>query len=112
MSRDWQLFIDDMIDACRNVISFTRDEEPGVLDSDPHTRSALVRELFVLIEAAQHVPDEVRAQVPAIPWRKMTGLRDILAHDTFDLDSAILWDVAIHHVPQVLDELLRLQARP
>lgn len=62
----------------------------------------------MLGEAAKHVPDEIRAQHPAIPWRKMTGLRDILAHDYFAVDSAILWDVAVNHVPMIVEDLERV----
>ncbi len=72
--------------------------------ADETLRRAFVRSLEIIGEAAKKVPDDVRAQHPAIAWRAMAGMRDRLIHDYFGVDFELVWDVVLHHVP-----LLRAQ---
>jgi len=41
---------------------------------------AIVRLLEIVGEAAAHVSEPVRASLPAIPWRQITGARNRLIH--------------------------------
>jgi uncharacterized protein with HEPN domain len=71
---------------------------------------AVVRNLEIIGEAAKNIPDVVREQYPAIEWRKITGLRDIVAHQYFNVDLEIVWDVVQHKLPalrQLVASILR-----
>jgi uncharacterized protein with HEPN domain len=59
----------------------------------------------VLGEAAKNVPDDFRSQYPNVQWRKIAGLRDVLAHGYFGLDKTILQDVIENKIPELLDAL-------
>ena len=65
----------------------------GDFESDVRTQYACVRNLEIIGEATKKIPDEMRAQVPDVPWRNIAGLRDVLAHEYFGIDLEILWDV-------------------
>ncbi len=67
--------------------------------------------LEILGEAAKHVPEPVRAQAPDFPWRKTTGLRDVLAHAYFDIDPDVLTSVGLDALPTALPGLLALRER-
>lgn len=45
---------------------------------------------------------------PEIPWTKIIGMRNVLVHDYFDIDTDIVWDAATRDVPQLRPELERL----
>ena len=74
--------------------------------ADEKTFDAVMRDLEIIGEAAKHIPDAVRVQHPQIDWRKISGLRDVVAHEYFGLDLEIIWDVITQEVP-VLREQLR-----
>ena len=51
-------------------------------------------------------PDFVKANVnSAVPWHKMIGMRNRMAHGYFDTDFEIVWDTVKTHLP-VLEHFL------
>lgn len=48
--------------------------------ADEKTAFAVVRCLEILGEAARKIPESIRTRYPQVPWREMTGMRDILIH--------------------------------
>lgn len=59
--------------------------------ADDRTRDAVLRNLEVIGEAAKNLPDEVTARAPEIEWRKIRGMRDVLAHGYFGMDPRVVW---------------------
>jgi uncharacterized protein with HEPN domain len=111
VSRNSTMYVNDMIDAANNVIEFSSELDRDALLADKKTRDATIRNLEVLGEAAKKVPAEITALDPEIPWRRITGLRDILAHDYFGIDNDILCDVIYVEVPHLLPRLLAIREK-
>ena len=54
------------------------------------------------------VPDELRAQSPAVEWRKIAGLRDIVAHEYFGISIEIVWDILQNKLPGLRLEVAKM----
>ncbi len=78
---------------------------PGTMVHD-----AIIRNLEILGEAAKSVPPGTRDLDAEIAWRRVAGLRDILAHAYFGIDEEIVWNVVSIEVPALLPRLLALRA--
>jgi uncharacterized protein with HEPN domain len=61
--------------------------------SDERTFDAVARNLQIIGEAVKNIPTEMRDQYSQIEWRKIAGLRDILAHTYFAVEDEIIWDI-------------------
>jgi len=111
VSRDHAMYLDDMIEAVENVIEFSKGMGRVEFFRDKKTRDATLRNLEILGEAAKKIPDPIRLLNPEIPWRRIAGLRDVLAHDYFGLDEGILWDVVANEAPGLLEPLKGVRKR-
>ncbi|HUT74516.1 MAG TPA: HepT-like ribonuclease domain-containing protein [Armatimonadota bacterium] len=54
------------------------------------------------------MPKATQERYPEVEWKKMAGLRDIVIHEYFGIDHEIVWDIALHHLPQLLDQITRI----
>ena len=105
MPRDYRLYLDDMLEAIDRVHRYVGDRTFEDLAQDELRIDGVVRNLELLGEAAKHLPHDLRDRHPAVPWRALTGLRDILAHQYFSLNLPILWDLIHNELPQVSSAL-------
>jgi uncharacterized protein with HEPN domain len=65
-------------------------------------QDAVIRHLEILGEATAHLNEATRLAIPELPFRKMRGTRNIVAHDYANVDLQIVWEVATVHVPNVM----------
>ena len=65
---------------------------------DPMVQDATIRNLEIIGEAAKQVSTEFRQAHPDIPWSRMAGMRDVLAHGYMAVDLGIVWDVVANRL--------------
>jgi uncharacterized protein with HEPN domain len=78
---------------------------------DWRMRDAVLHNLEVIGEAVKRIPDELKAHSPEIPWKRIAGFREVLAHAYFSLDDSIVWDVAVNQIKPLLDTVTQMLDR-
>jgi uncharacterized protein with HEPN domain len=73
--------------------------------ADEWLLDAVLRNLTVIGEAARHVPDAVRAERPQVPWRDMQDLRNLVVHEYFGVDLAVIWRTVCVDLPELLKSI-------
>jgi uncharacterized protein with HEPN domain len=107
MSRDHRLYLDDIAEAIRRIREFTHGMDLESFKADIKTQDAVVRNLEIIGEASGRLPEYVREAAPEIEWRKIIGIRNVLAHGYFGISLPIIWDV----VKNKLDVLFQACSR-
>jgi uncharacterized protein with HEPN domain len=72
------------------------------------TYDATIRNLEVIGEAVTHIPDDVRAQYPDIPWRMVVATRNQLIHGYLGIDNDILWNIVSENIPELHILLMKI----
>jgi uncharacterized protein with HEPN domain len=110
MSRNVLVYIKDILQNMRDAEQFIQGMTYEQFVADKKTMNAVLRSIEVIGEAAQRVPDDVRAQYPQIPWKEMAGMRDKVIHLYFSVDNETVWLVVKERIPSLqplLEQIVR-----
>ena len=92
--RNWRLYAEDILEACAKIRRYLADKDFEAFEADDLVRDAVIRNIEIIGEAAKNLPDEIVASAAEIEWRKIRGMRDIVAHGYFGLDNRVIWSSA------------------
>lgn len=110
--RDWRLRIEDILDAAGRIARYVEGKDLAAFESDDLTLDAVSRCFGIIGEAARHVPDDVLAAHPEIPWAEMRAMRNVVVHQYFGVTNETLWKTAREDLPAIVEPLRRLLAGP
>lgn len=96
MNKPWQPYALHILDA---IAKIRRIQLRGDLTQDEVLYDAALRNLQTLSEATQLLPDEMKTDFPEIPWREISGFRNILVHNYLgDIDPLTVLAVIENHL--------------
>jgi len=106
--RDYKLYLDDTLLAIKKIEKYTKNLSLKKLKENTLIVDAVVRNLEIVGEAVKNIPPRLKEKHPDIEWKKISGLRDVLAHEYFGIDLEILWDIIKNKLPDLKIEISRL----
>lgn len=112
MKRVFQHYLHDIISAIDDIFVFIEGMDFTHFQADRKTFFAVVQRFSNIGEAVKKIPGDLKIAYPKIPWRTISGMRDNLVHEYFDIENKILWmtiqnDLAVlkKNILEVLDEI-------
>jgi uncharacterized protein with HEPN domain len=99
-----------ILDAIADIEKGLSGKSPAEFSQDRLLRLAIERLLEVISEASRHIPDQVKARDPTIPWRRVADLGNVLRHAYHRVDPDVLWAIAINDLPalrSLIDSVIR-----
>lgn len=76
-----------------------------------HMPRTVGRSIEIISEASRHIPQDLKAQYPDIPWQQIAGIGNVLRHDYEIVDDHITWDVAKGHFPRLRAAIVDMLAK-
>lgn len=65
---------------------------------------AVLRNLQILSESVQKIPEKIKQEYSHIPWKDIAGFRNILVHNYLEgIDCNIVWVVTQTELPKLQD---------
>jgi uncharacterized protein with HEPN domain len=108
MSRDYRLYLEDILEAIEKIEAYTKNTSFESLENNKMLLDAVLYNLEIIGEATKHLPEDLKENSKMIEWRRITGLRDIIAHQYFGVSLEIIWDVVQNKLPELKLEINRL----
>jgi uncharacterized protein with HEPN domain len=73
--------------------------------TDLNLQLIVERCLEVIGEASSSLSPDLRQSHPEVNWRKIIGLRNVIAHNYGDIDYSQIWEIATVSLPLLLQQL-------
>jgi len=109
--RDPRLYIDDILEATRKIEKYVKGLTFEELKENSLVVDGVVRNLEIIGEAAKNIPAEVKQEYPDIEWKKISGLRDVLAHEYFGVDLEVVWNIVTEKIPALKKNIMRIRKK-
>lgn len=106
--RNWKFRLEDISEALDLIEEYIQGLEYSSWAKDRKTIDAVIRNLEIIGEAANHVPDSIQEKYPEMPWFQMKGMRNVLAHEYFGVDIDVLWRTVNEDLPRLKIQVHKL----
>ncbi len=95
-----------MVDSAEKILRFSEDfVDADSLYHDERSFDAVLMNFVVIGETVTKLSDPLLEANPQVPWPKIKGLRNIVAHDYFGIDAEEIWGIIQKHIPQLITDL-------
>jgi uncharacterized protein with HEPN domain len=101
----------DILQAAQLIASYLKDTTEAEFLANREKQDAVIRRIEIIGEATAHLNEATRQAIPELPFRKMRGMRNIVAHDYANVDPKIVWEVGVVHIPEICAVLQKFFAR-
>ncbi len=99
--------LQDILDAIDKIES-EQTKGKAAFDSSPLIQVWMVHHLMIMGEAVRSIDPAIRQRYPAIPWKQIAGMRNILVHDYFRINGKIVWETVDKHLPALREEIRKI----
>lgn len=106
LDKDSSIYVEHMLECIERINEYVESREQFY--ASHLVQDAVTRNLQILAESSQRLPHNVKDQHPGIPWRAISGFRNILVHDYLGLDIDAIWGVIEQDLPPLESSLTEI----
>lgn len=109
--KDRGVFLRHLADCLQRIREYTAEGRELFL-TDRKTQDAVIRNLEVVGQIVRDIdPEALAAESPEIPWVRIAGARNILAHQYLGVDLTLVWNIVEHDLAALEAAVARLLAK-
>lgn len=98
------VYLRHIVDAIKNIEAYTEGGREEFF-ATKMIQDAVIRNLEIIGEAVKNLSPAFRGEHPDVPWKQISGLRDVLIHHYFGVDLDSVWLVVEGRLPGLLQRL-------
>ena len=106
-----RLYLEDIKGAAARISEYTSGGEEEFKNSQL-LQDAVLRQLLIVGEAVQHLPDDLLEREAGIPWERVVGMRNRLVHGYHEINMEVVWDTVQRDLPTLQAAVERLLQDP
>jgi len=105
MKRSIKLYLQDIWESIIAIEEYIHELSEDAFYSDRQVQDAVIRRLEIIGEAVKNIDEDFRNKYPQIPWKKIAGMRDIIAHEYFGVRLDRIWDTVRKDLPDLKNKI-------
>jgi len=95
---------------CHEITQFVSGLSFDEFCGDMLTNKSSAFTIMLIVESTRKISDAFKGTYPNIPWRKVTGMGDVVFDTYHEINCETLWQIIRDNVPELLeftDEILK-----
>lgn len=105
MKKDPTIFLTHILESINLLEKYLQNVTEEQFLASEEKQDLAVRRIEVIGEAAKNIPETFRNQYPDIPWKQISGMRDILIHKYFGINMDRVWETATQFIPPLKKQI-------
>lgn len=100
MSKNVKVLLKHILQSADLVFKYTKGVSRTRFLEDVGIQDKVIRRLAIIGEAVKGLSADFRAKHKVIPWKDIAGMRDILVHEYYEVDTPLVWRVVKRRLPK------------
>ncbi len=109
-NRDPEIYLEDIKSAISNIEKYTSGMSFDDFEKDEKTTDAVIRNLEIIGEAVNNLPDDFKKKNNDIPWRYVISMRNKMIHEYFGVDLDIVWKTIQEDIKEFKDKIEKMES--
>ena len=93
--------MEHIVQAIERIKRYTNGPRLADLVEDDMMYNAVVKNIEIIGEAANLLTNEFKSEHPDTQWKRITGMRNYIVHEYFQVDNTVIWDVIQNDLPNL-----------
>lgn len=102
--------IGDILESISRIKKYTSGYSFNDFEEDEKTVDSVLRNLEIIGEASRHIPKNIKARYPELPWQEMNTMRNIVIHEYHGVNLRIIWTTITLDLPPLVRQLKQILA--
>ncbi|MBU1071145.1 DUF86 domain-containing protein [Patescibacteria group bacterium] len=108
MKKNPKVFLQHILESISEIEKYTKNISETKFARSTQIQDAVIRRLEIIGEAAKNIPDNIKKCYEDIPWKKITGSRDVLIHGYFRVDIESVWDTVTKDICKLKKDIKKI----
>jgi uncharacterized protein with HEPN domain len=104
-SRTTELLLDDIVHASDKILMYTRGMSYFDFSADDKTVDAVVRNIEIINEAANKIPEVYKTAHPEIDWKDIASYTERTVLDTSVINYEMAWKIREEDASALLEQM-------
>ncbi len=97
-----------ILESIIEIESYLIDTDFSGFSENSMMKFACIKQLEIIGEAANHISGDIKEKFTTIEWSQIVGMRNVLVHEYFGVDSKLVWEIVKNDLPDLKEKVIAI----